>query len=154
MFGPPKCPVYVKLPWTGPASNVFTEKIPLSVMRVFYSVKVRGIFRTRSANLSFRKDVLPIQQQSRVVYKFQCLCNADYIGWAFQILKVRVELHVPRGIRSRSQLLISGVKQSHESVFHKHLCDYFFYAGRVIQMSVSLLFTRLGVRNTQCYYRL
>ena len=30
-FGPPKCPVYFRLPWMGSASQFFTERIASSV---------------------------------------------------------------------------------------------------------------------------
>ena len=80
MFGPPKCPVYVKLPWIGPAIQVFADKISSSFKRCFYSVKIWTIFTIGSTFLSSEKDVLPILQQSRIVYKFQCQCNTDSIS--------------------------------------------------------------------------
>ena len=38
MLDRPKRPVYVKLPWIEPASQVFTDKILSSVTRYFYAV--------------------------------------------------------------------------------------------------------------------
>ena len=44
---------------------------------------------------SVHKDVLPIFQQSNLIYKFQCRCNATYIGRISHRLEVTVKQHVP-----------------------------------------------------------
>ena len=60
IFGPFKWPVYFRLPWIGPASQSFVDKIASSVSRCFNAVKVRSIFTTKAAFNSIHKDVLPI----------------------------------------------------------------------------------------------
>ena len=72
--------LYVKNPWIGPASQGFVVKISSSVTSCSYSVKVRTLLTTTYNFLSSQKDVLPILQQSMVVEKFECLCDAEYIG--------------------------------------------------------------------------
>ena len=37
-----------------------------------------------------------------IIYKFQCCCDATYIGRISQCLDIRVRQHVPRGIRDRT----------------------------------------------------
>lgn len=37
-FGPPKCPVYMRLPWTGPHSQLCTDKIFSSIIHCFSCV--------------------------------------------------------------------------------------------------------------------
>ena len=49
VFGPPKCPVYFRLPWVGSASQSFADKISFSVYRCYHAVNVRPIFTTRPA---------------------------------------------------------------------------------------------------------
>ena len=72
IFGPSKCPVYFRLPWIGPANQSFVDQIASSVSRCFNAVKVRSIFTTKAAFNSTHKDVLPIFNQSLLIYKFKC----------------------------------------------------------------------------------
>ena len=79
------------------------EQIILKIC-CFHAVKVRSIFATKAAFHSIHKDVLPIFNQSLLIYKFKCLCNSTYIGRTNQRLEVRVRQHVPRGILNSDQL--------------------------------------------------
>ena len=63
-------------------------KFPL--YHAFYSVKVRTILITRSAILSFQKDVKPILQQNMMVKKFQRQCDADSICRTISMVLLRV----------------------------------------------------------------
>ena len=99
-FGPPKCPVYLRLPWIGLVGQTLANKIKLAITRCFNAVKVRTIFTTIPVLRSAQKDVLPIPEQSYAIYKYQCWCAASYIGRTTQKLSVRINQHVPRGIRS------------------------------------------------------
>ena len=74
-FGPL---VHIKLPWIGRISQVFHDNISKAVTRCFSSTKVRTIFTTRLAFLSSQKDDMPSLEQSMLISKFQCLCEADY----------------------------------------------------------------------------
>ena len=55
-FGPPKCPVYFRLPWVGSASQTFADKIASSVYRCYHAVNLRPIFTTRPAFNSTNKE--------------------------------------------------------------------------------------------------
>ena len=101
-FGPSKCPVYVRLPRIGSASQLIADKVTSFVARCCNAVNVQAILTTRTTFRSIHKDVLPIFQQSNLIYKFQCCCDATYIGRTSQRLEIRVKLHVPRGIRDRT----------------------------------------------------
>ena len=90
-FGPPRCPVYVRLPWTGSPRQLITDKVSSSVSRYFNAALVGTIFTTQAAFRSTPKDVLAIFQLSNLIYKFQCCCNATYIGRTSQRLEVRVK---------------------------------------------------------------
>ena len=127
IFGPLKCPVYVKHLWIELACQVFADKISLSVMCWFYSVKVRTIFTIRSAIPSSQKDFLPILRQSMTIYKFQCQCDADYKGRTTRCLEARISPSVPGCIRKQPKALTSRCSQLHNSVIYKHWCDHYIY---------------------------
>ena len=95
-IGTSKCPVYVRFPWIGSASQLIANKLTSSVARCYNAVKVQNIFRF------VYKDVRPIFQLSNLICRFQCCCDATYIGRTSQCLEKRVKQHVPRGIRNRT----------------------------------------------------
>ena len=124
-----------------PVDQTCQSKCPCRSCIFVYSVKVRTILTTRSAFLFSPKDVLPILQQSMIVYKFhQCLCVADYIGRTIQRLEVRAGQHVLRGICRWSEPLISGLSQSHESAIHKLLCHNYLCPTSYLSVYFSLLY--------------
>ena len=98
VFGPPKCPVYFRLPWVGFASESFANKIASSVYHCYHAVNLRLIFTLRQAFNSTNENKLPIFKQSNIIYKFVCQCNLTYIGMTCQRLKVRVRQHIPRSL--------------------------------------------------------
>ena len=114
IFSPSKCPVYFRFPWIGPASQSFVDKIASSVSRCFNAVKVRSIFTTKVAFNSIHKDVLPIFNQSLLIYKFKCCRNSTYIGRTSQRLDVRVKQHVSRDILNTGRIT-SGHSQALDS---------------------------------------
>ena len=46
-IGPEKCPVYLKLPWTGNVSSKFENQINNAIKSCFYAVKPRVVYSTR-----------------------------------------------------------------------------------------------------------
>ena len=78
-FGPPKCPVYVRLPWIGSPSQLIADKISSSVTHCYNTAMVRTLFTTRAEFRSTHKDVFSIFQLNNLIYKLQCCCNATYI---------------------------------------------------------------------------
>ena len=117
IFGPPKCPVYFRLPWIGSASQSFAEKVASSVYRCYHAVKV---FTTDTAFNSIHKDVLPIFKQSLLIYKCNCWCNSAYIGRTCKRLEVRIRQHVPRGILNKGWST-SGHSKAMDSAIGEHL---------------------------------
>ena len=80
--------------YIGPACQSFADKVASLVYCCFHAVKVRSIFATKAAFNSVHKDVLPIFNQSLLIYKFKCWYNSTYIGRTSQCLEVRVRQHV------------------------------------------------------------
>ena len=101
-FGPKRCPIYLKLPWRGKASQKFEKQIKQAVSGAFPSVEARVVFTTHRMISSVRKDVLPITQCSNVIYEFKCRCEARYVGRTSQRLADRMSQHVPASIRNRN----------------------------------------------------
>ena len=50
-----------------------------------------------------RKDILPIQMRSNIVYKFACHCDKWYIGKTSQRLTSRIKEHVPKCVRTAAE---------------------------------------------------
>ena len=100
--------------------------------------------KTKQNKLTNQKDVQPIQQESMIIYKFQCQCDADYIGRTTQRLEVHVSQHVPGCMRKRFKILTPGCLKSHDSVIYKHLCDHnlcrFYYSTRGFLLCTRHLF--------------
>ena len=119
VFGPPRCPVYFKLPWVSSASQSFADNIASSVYRCYHAVNLRPIFTTRSVFNSTNKDKLPIFKQSNLIYKFVCRCNSTYIGMTCQRLEVRVRQHILRSLLSGR--LPSEHSQAMDSAIGEHL---------------------------------
>ena len=109
-FDPPKCPVYVRLPWIGSPSQLIADKVSSSGKCFFFHVAMaRTIFTNRAAFLPTHKSVLPIfqlsnliykYQLSNLIYKFQCFCNATYIGRTSQRFRLGVSSMFPHNIRT------------------------------------------------------
>ena len=64
--------------------------------------------------------ILPIFNQSLLIYNFKCWRNSTYIGRTSQRLEVRVRQHVPQGILN-SDRLTSGHSQALDSAISEHL---------------------------------
>ena len=50
-----------------------------------------------------RKDVVPTQQQSMVVYQYVCRCVCRYVGRTSQRLQDRIKQHIPKAVRNQTQ---------------------------------------------------
>ena len=90
-LGPSKCPVYVGVPWIGLPSQLIADKVSSSVTGCYNAAMVRTICTPRAVFRSILKNVLPIFQQSNLIYKFQCHSNATYIELTSLYFEVRVK---------------------------------------------------------------
>ena len=63
------------------------------------AVQPQVIFTTRQLLPSVQKDVLPASHISKIIYEFQCQCDARYEVRTSLRLKNCIEQHVPLGIR-------------------------------------------------------
>ena len=51
-----------------------------------------------------KKDVLPANQRSMVIYEYVCHCNSRYVYRTTQRLQERIKQHVPKAIRQKTTL--------------------------------------------------
>ena len=102
IYGPSKCPVYLKLPWIGQISVQFENKIKKAVNRCFQTVKPQVVYSSRKLLPVSLKDTLPITNKSSVIYLYKCSCDSMYIGRTSQRLQDRINQHVPSEIRNPS----------------------------------------------------
>ena len=63
LFGPEKCPIYLKLPWIGNFSSKFENQISKAIKSCFYAVKPRVVYNTRVMLPSAKKIAfLPLKK--------------------------------------------------------------------------------------------
>ena len=91
--------VYLRLPYIGNTSSVYRKRIQDAVRKCFKQVFVRTIFMSKSILPNAKKDVLPTQQRSNLVYKFTCHCGSRYVGRTSQRLNAKIAQHVPPSLR-------------------------------------------------------
>ena len=96
-----KSVVYIRLPFIGPMSRIYQQRISTAVTKCYQSIRLRTIFNTRTLMKSHVKDVSPTLQQSNVVYKFSCRCGNLYVGRTSNRLQARINQHVPVNLRKR-----------------------------------------------------
>ena len=101
--------------------DLFASWLPirfLSLLQHCYnSAIVQTIFTTQAAFHSIHKDVLPIFQQSNLIYKFQCCYNATYIGSTSQCPEVRVKQRVPKDIHNHTTF-------GHSKLLNSAVCEH------------------------------
>ena len=52
-----------------------------------------------------KKDVLPTNQKSMVIYECVCHCDNRYVGRTTQRIQQRIKQHVPKAIRQKNTLI-------------------------------------------------
>ena len=107
--GPDKCLVYMFLQWLGPVPMKCEKQVRAPVTTCFFVVKPPIIFKTKKLLPATKKNVLPAQQQSNVIYEFSCHCNSRYVGRTSEGLQDRINQYVSKSIRNTSS------KQMHAS---------------------------------------
>ena len=108
--------VYLRLPYVGPVSTVYRQRVIDAVSRSYDNVNPRVILRSQPILSAAHKDVLPTLQRSNVIYLFTCHCDSRYVGKTTQRLLTRVKQHVPLYVRNNTKLDVTP-----QSAIGKHL---------------------------------
>ena len=80
VFGPEKCPVYLRLQWLGSVSTRFEKQVKSAVKTCFFAVELRVVCSTNKLLCATNKDVLHAIQKSNMIYQFSCHCDSQYVG--------------------------------------------------------------------------
>ena len=99
--GPSKATVYVKIPYVGNISEVFGKRIKYAVTKCFGAVNTRVHLISKPMLKTATKDVLSMNKQSSVLYRFTCSCESSYIGRTTRSLQTRIDEHVPKDIKEK-----------------------------------------------------
>ena len=91
-------PCFLRLPWVGRPSNVLKEQLRRATKRVAPWCRPFCCFTSRSAFATARKDVLPAENKSNIVYLFGCECGCSYVGRTSMRLSERIKQHVPESL--------------------------------------------------------
>ena len=105
-FGPEKCPVYLRAPWIGSASQQLEHQVKSAVQNCCVAVSPHLIFSSQCMLSAAKKDVLPANQRSMVIYEYVCHCGSRYVGRTTQRLQERIKQHVPKAIRQKTTLTL------------------------------------------------
>ena len=101
-FGSDKCPVYLRVSYTGKTSVTLEKNVRTAVENCYGSVTVWTVFVSRQMLPANRKDVLPAHQKSSVIYEHKCHCDSRYVGRTYQRLQDRIKQHVPKWLRQHT----------------------------------------------------
>ena len=99
MIGPTRCPVPIKLPYVGSASDKVEKDIRNLTRKCFYSVDPRVIFSSAPIMSHCFKDRIPTNDTSMVIYHFRCYCDSSYVGKTVRRLSDRISEHIPRCVK-------------------------------------------------------
>ena len=113
------------------------------------TLKVKTIFTTRTAFQSSPNDVLPLLQQSKMVYKFQCQCDVGYISRTIQSPEVGVKQHTPCELLRWPQNTTSGSSQVHESAIDDYWADHYISMTNYLDDCFSVLYE---ARSKHCFF--
>ena len=90
--------VFIRLPWLGPTSAAFGNRIRRVTHAAIPICKPVCVFTTRRMLTTCVKDRLPTESWSNVVYLFNCACGHSYVGRTMQRLEERIKQHVPKSL--------------------------------------------------------
>ena len=146
------CPVYLRLPYIGSRGERLTKSITTAFGRSYFSAAVRVIFKTHSAFVSMRKDVLPPHHINSVIYKYTCSGGSDYIDRYSNRLDLRIRQHLPARILNlrliRGQLANTSGSSIAEHMINSRKCVADFNVDRISILSRSYSLFHLKVLET------
>ena len=101
--------VYIRLPWLGATSTVLGRRVCRITNETVPRCKPTCVFTTRRMLHTCKKDVLPAEKLSNVIYLFDCVCGHSYVGKTTQRLEERVKQHVPSDVMAAAAGSIGAV---------------------------------------------
>ena len=92
--------MYLKAPWIGSAFQQLEYQTKRAVQNCYGAVLPRFQWMLPAA----KKNVLPANQRSMVIYEYACHCDSRYVGRTTQRLQERIKQHAPKAIRQKTTL--------------------------------------------------
>ena len=96
VFGPKLKPIFIRLPWLGAPSLAIKNRLQHATKKAIPWCRAVCSFPSKTAFNTSKKDVLPAESISNVIYLFKCDCSHTYVGRTSQRLEERINQHVPR----------------------------------------------------------
>ena len=103
-FRPEKCPVYLRAPWIGSASQQLEHQLKSAKQNCYGAVSPCLIFSSQCMLPAVKKNVLPANQKSMAIYEYVCHRDSQYVGRTTQRLQERIKQNVPKAIRQKNTL--------------------------------------------------
>ena len=100
-FGREKCPVYLRVPYLGKPFTNLEKEIKTAVESCYGFLSSHLVFTSKRMLPVARKDVLPTNQKSFVIYEYKCHCDSRYVGRTSQRLQGRIKQYVPQWLRQQ-----------------------------------------------------
>ena len=92
--------VFIRLPWLGPKSAAFKNRIHRATIDALPDCKAVCTCATRRMFNTCKKDVLPTESMSNVIYFLSCACEQSYVGMTAQHLEECIKQHIPASLIS------------------------------------------------------
>ena len=80
ILGLEKCPMYLRASSMGSASQQLEHQITIDEQNCYGAVSPRLIFSSQCMLFAAKKNVLPANQRSMVIYEYVCHCDSRYVG--------------------------------------------------------------------------
>ena len=96
--------------------NITAQRLKNAVKKTFYAAELRIIYETQKMLLSSVKERTPVQDTSKCIYEFTCICASKYIGRTERCLSTTIREHLPKW-------LLNSVNKTPKSSTTKHLLD-------------------------------
>ena len=88
------------LPYVGTKSSFFERDIKYITEKSYYSAKSRVIIKSSPMFTPKGKNPISVEDNSCVVYTFECCSKNRYIEQTFRHLRTRIKEHIPRYIKN------------------------------------------------------
>ena len=125
-----KKPIFFSSPYYERSSEEIAQQVKKAMESAHTHVKAIPFFKTVRLSSNGRKDPIPTANLTNVVYKFDCVCGADYIGRTARPLHRRIAEHIPKWSRDNKKL---GRTASSSITRHLMNCDVNNYDFKLLR---------------------
>ena len=100
VFLAPKKTVYLELLFKGDdVMTLIKSRLAAAIKRTDNAAQLLLLETTTTLPVPPRKDPVPKNAKSNVIYQFDCICGSRYIGRTQRHLETRIKEHIPRWLQ-------------------------------------------------------